>query len=143
MHGKTGITWIWGYKEKSCQFSFSGVIWCLLHPQSFTLTQYAECLKCNEVGFKSELSVRKCNMKILQSMFFLLTHIQVNMLFITGLMCKQIFKCKTIYAVIKTKKYFNLSLNIKFFQSVHFLICSLFVCISMETPHSPVQEFLL
>ena len=80
-------------------------------------------------------------MKILQSMFFLLTHIQVNMLFITGLMCKQIFKCKTIiiYAVIKTKKYFNLSLNIKFFQSVHLLICSLFVCNSMETPHSPVQ----
>ena len=47
MHGKTGI------------------IWCSLHPQSLTLAQYAEFLKHVEIGFKSELSVRGCNLKIL------------------------------------------------------------------------------
>ena len=49
MHGKTG----------------SGVIWCSLHPQLLTLAQYAEFLKHVEIGFKSELSVRRCNLKIL------------------------------------------------------------------------------
>ena len=54
----------WQCMEKLESYG-SGVIWCLLHLQSLTLAQYAECLKHVEIGFKSEFSVRKCNLKIL------------------------------------------------------------------------------
>ena len=104
----------WQCMEKLESYG-SGVIWCLLHLQSLTLAQYAECLKHVEIGFKSEFSVRKCNLKILQLMFFFLTHVQFNMLFITGSACKLILSVRQFMQLVKTKRYFNLSLNVKFF----------------------------
>ena len=104
----------WQCMEKQESYG-SGVIWCSLHPQLLTLAQYAEFLKHVEIGFKSELSVRRCNLKILQSMFFLITHVQFNMLFITGSACKLILSARQFMQLIKTKRYLNLSLNVKFF----------------------------